>query len=231
MGGMKYAPGLMVGQLSGSTGSTTASHNKFGAYFRSRTIPVNPNSPAQQDVRNLFAEITQQWRNLTAEEILAWNNAALNVTLYDSLGVAYTPSGHQYHQSINTGVRIYAPAAALLTTPPAPAPPAGLLTITPALAKAGAKTVAYTTTPLGAGIKAVIEATRNFSPGRTFIGRSEYKQTFITAAAAASPADIATAYEAIFGDVEVGLKVGVRVFLLQADGQRSAPISATVITT
>jgi hypothetical protein len=228
---MKYAPGLMVGQLSGSTGSTVASHNKFGSYFRSRTIPVNPNSAAQLDVRNLFAEITQQWRNMTGEEILAWNAAALNVTLYDALGVAYTPTGHQFHQSINTGVRIYNPAAALLTEPPAPAPPAGLLTITPALAKAGAKTVAYTATPLGAGVKAVIETTRSISAGRTYIGRSEYKQTLITAAAAASPADIDAGYTSIYGEPEVGLKVGVRVFLLQADGQRSAPVSAVAIVT
>lgn len=220
---MKYAPGLMVGQLSGSTGSTVASHNKFGAYFRSRTIPVNPNTPAQQAARNLFAEISQQWRNLTQAQRDAWNAAALGVVLYDSLGVAYTPTGAMYFQSIAQGVRLYSPVAALPTDPPAPLPPDALTTITVDMT-AGAETLDFTATPLPAGVKLVVEATRSISPGRKFIGRSEYKQIFVSAAAAATGINIASAYESIYGAPITSLNVGVRVFTLLSDGQRSAPV-------
>lgn len=219
----------MVGQLSGSTGSTTASHNRFGSYFRSRTIPVNVNSPAQVVARDRFALISSTWRTMTDAERNAWNAAASGITLYDGLGVAYNPTGAQYYQSINNGVKLYSAAAALLTVPPTPAPPTALLTLTSTVKDDGTFSVAYTATPLGAGIKAVIEATRSFSPGRTFVGRSEFRFIQLTAAAAASPADIATNYQAIFGIPLLGEKVRIRAYTLAADGQKSAPIFDTQV--
>lgn len=227
---MKYAPGLMVGQLSGSTGSTVASHNKFGSYFRSRTIPVNPNSSAQQGVRNTFAAISQEWRNLTQLERDAWIAAALSITLYDPLGVAYNPTGAQYFMSINQGVKLYSPTAAFSTAPPAPAPPTAPATLTPTITTSG-ESLAFTASPLGAGVKMVVEATRSISPGRKFIGRSEYKQVYVSSAAATSPLNIAGGYEAVFGAPIVGLNVAVRAFTLLADGQRSAPAFAIIDVT
>ena len=38
-------------KLSGSLGGIVASHNRFGSYFRQRTVPVNPDTADQQMVR------------------------------------------------------------------------------------------------------------------------------------------------------------------------------------
>lgn len=128
--GMKYTPGLLAGELSGKAGSTVASHNRFGSYFRVRTIPVNPASESQVNARNNMAAISADWRTLTAEQRASWAAAALEVTLYDSLGRSYNPTGAQYHASCNRNVFVYDPAAAMVDTPPVVAAPVALLSLT-----------------------------------------------------------------------------------------------------
>lgn len=83
---MKFRP-LLGTDLSGSVGGIVASHNRGGAYFRNRAIPVNPNTPFQQAVRGFLATLTSLWNNtLTPAERTAWDTYALNVLIPDSLG-------------------------------------------------------------------------------------------------------------------------------------------------
>ncbi len=83
---MKFQP-LLGTDLSGSVGGITASHNRGGAYFRNRAIPVNPNTTQQQAVRGFLATLTSLWNDtLTPAQRDAWNTYALNVPLLDSLG-------------------------------------------------------------------------------------------------------------------------------------------------
>jgi hypothetical protein len=83
---MKFQP-LLGTDLSGSVGGIVASHNRGGAYFRNRAIPVNPNTPQQQAVRGFMATLTSLWNNtLTAVQRTAWDTYALNVPLADPLG-------------------------------------------------------------------------------------------------------------------------------------------------
>lgn len=96
---MKYSPGLLVGQLSRSVGSTTASHNRFGPYFRSRVIPVNPNTSTQVTQRQFLHDASQGWRGLTANQRAAWTALGLEITRTDTLGVPYTLTGLQAYTS------------------------------------------------------------------------------------------------------------------------------------
>lgn len=130
MGGVKYTPSALVSEFSGKQGSTVASHNRFGPYFRNRVIPVNPNSLPQQNARNNLSAATKNWKNLTAAQRNDFNTAALSVTLYDRLGQPYTPTGHQYYVSVARTIYVYDSTAALPTAPPA-STPAAILTITP----------------------------------------------------------------------------------------------------
>lgn len=228
---MKYAPGLMVGQLSGKAGSTVASHNRFGSYFRTRNIPVNPNTIPQQDNRNNFAAISQGWRSLSDSQRAGWDAAAANVNLVDALGTSYAPTGQQYFISINRGQWIYNNAASIDPSAPVPAPPSALLTLSISALAFGSFDVAYTATPLPASTKLVFEATRPLSPGVKFVGRSEFKQVLITAAAAASPADLSAAYEAMFGPVPSGARIFLRAYKLDVGGQRSAYVQTDAIST
>ena len=88
--------------------------------------------------------------------------------------------------------------------------------------------VAYTATPMAASTKLLIEATPQLSAGITFVGRSKFRQILLTAAAAASPANILAAYNAKFGALVAGKKVFVRATAITSDGQRSAPLVSSV---
>jgi hypothetical protein len=94
---MKYVPGEITGTMSGSIGAKTASHNKSGAYFRTRSIPTNPNSIRQQDVRGYFGSLVQAWLNtLSAAQRTGWNTYAENVPMLDKLGQTIYLTGQNH---------------------------------------------------------------------------------------------------------------------------------------
>lgn len=99
---MKFTTGAMVGDLSGSIGSTTASHNKFGPYFRSKVIPVNPNTARQQAVRVVFATLVSAWNDsLTAEQRVAWNVWADNTPVQGKDGNPINITGQNAYIRFN----------------------------------------------------------------------------------------------------------------------------------
>ncbi len=84
---MKIIFGVMASGASGSQGGITASHNRFGPYLRSRTVPVNPNSSRQQAARTNFSAAAEFWSNtLTQLQRDAWNQYAAAIAWVGSLG-------------------------------------------------------------------------------------------------------------------------------------------------
>lgn len=74
-------------QVSGSAGGTTYSHNRFGAYMRNRSVPVNPNTDRQVIVRNAVNALTIAWQNtLTEAQRGQWAAYAANVPWINKLG-------------------------------------------------------------------------------------------------------------------------------------------------
>ena len=74
-------------QISGSSGGTTWSRNRFGAYKRNRSVPVNPNSSGQVAVRNALRQLTILWQTtLTQLQRDAWKTYADNVVWKNHLG-------------------------------------------------------------------------------------------------------------------------------------------------
>lgn len=229
---MKYTPSALVSQFSGKQGSTVASHNRYGPYLRNRVIPVNPNTTIQQNARNDMSLASKAWASLTAAQRAAWNAAAQSVVLYDRLGRAYNPTGHQYFVSVNRTTYVYSGLTTVTTAVPSAAAPAALTSLTPGPdALTPEFPVPFTASPLAALTKIVWEATRQLSPGINFVPRSEYRQMMVTAAAAASPGDLLTQYVAKFGALVIGKKIFVRGTVLTSDGQRSAPLVASAIVT
>lgn len=81
-------------QASGSVGGVTYSRNAGGLYTRSRAIPTNPNTPAQQQVKAILSDLAQAWSNiLTAAQRAAWEAYAAAVPLRDTLGEERPVSG------------------------------------------------------------------------------------------------------------------------------------------
>lgn len=98
---MLFKP-LIGAELSGSVGGITASHNKGGAYFRSRVIPTNPATPAQGIVRQIMGNLASRWGTvLTLAQRDAWDTYAANVPLLNPLGESINVTGLNMYQRSN----------------------------------------------------------------------------------------------------------------------------------
>lgn len=125
---MKYVPSALVGQLSRSQGSTVASHNRFGSYFRNRTIPVNPNTGKQAAVRAQIAAFSAQWRTLSDAQRGAWTALGASMSRLDSQGQPYTLTGLQAFESVNRNQSTAGNAT--VTDAPTFVPPTALTLVT-----------------------------------------------------------------------------------------------------
>ena len=94
--------GDVVGQASGSLRSSTYSHNRFGAYIRNRTIPVNPNSARQSTVRTLMQQLTTLWGGtLTSTQRSQWSAYGANVAVLNRLGETIYLTGLNHYVRSN----------------------------------------------------------------------------------------------------------------------------------
>jgi len=84
MASIRFAEGQ---QRSGSMGGSVYSHNRYGQYIRSRSIPVNPNTDRQVAVRNLIQTLTIVWQTVLTQDLRdAWETYAANVTWKNRFG-------------------------------------------------------------------------------------------------------------------------------------------------
>lgn len=220
----KYVPSPLIGRISRSAGSLTFAHNKFGAYFRNRVIPTNPVTGPQTAVRVDFGDHSSNWRALTQAQRDVWIAYGLNYVKTDSLGQTYSLTGLQAYVSVNRNLATYGLAA--ISAPGLYSPPSGLATAvgTADTALGGSFDVAYTATPLAANTKLFIFATRPLSAGINFQPNSAFKLIHVSAAAAASPADIFAEYTAIYGSLGVaGDKILLKALVVNSLGL-AAPV-------
>jgi len=107
----------------GSIAGNVFSRNRSGAYIRSRTKPVNPNTTRQSGVRALMSTISQNWNNvLTQAQRDAWETFASNVSEQNRLGEDINLTGfNQYVKSNmaaqNAGLSAIAAAPTIFTKP------------------------------------------------------------------------------------------------------------------
>jgi hypothetical protein len=87
----------MFAELRGSMAGLTAARNKGGNYLRARATPTNPDSFAQQQVRQAFAYAVAEWNGLTTAERQAWEAYAQQTPITDSLGTEIRHSGRSWY--------------------------------------------------------------------------------------------------------------------------------------
>ena len=93
----------ILSEASGSVAGLTASHNRYGMYFRQRVIPVNPATGLQVSIRGIFGNLSTAWQDsLTQTQRDAWELYASNVTLTDSLGNQVNVTGANMFIRCNT---------------------------------------------------------------------------------------------------------------------------------
>lgn len=72
---------------SGHVAGLVFSHNKGGNYVRQRSLPTNPNSPQQQEVRAAMGQLASLWNDtLTPTQRATWDVWAANTPFTNSLG-------------------------------------------------------------------------------------------------------------------------------------------------
>lgn len=90
-------------QRSGSAGGSTWSRNRFGAYVRNRSVPVNPNTDRQVAVRNIARALAIAWQNtLTQAQRDAWDVYGANVPWLNKLGQSVNLPGLNHYIRSNT---------------------------------------------------------------------------------------------------------------------------------
>lgn len=90
-------------QMSGSIGGTTYSRNRFGAYKRNRSVPVNPNTDRQVAVRNAVRSISIAWETqLSEQQRGGWETYAAAIDWQNRLGQTVNLTGLNHFIRSNT---------------------------------------------------------------------------------------------------------------------------------
>lgn len=203
----------ILGNLRGSIGANTYSHNRGGDYVRRRAAPTNKNSTRQQTMRALLSTYASQWSaNLDDAQREAWNTWAAQQVKEGPLGNSINLTGINALIWCNTHIAdagdtpIFDPPAAV--APPAPQ------TLTVDISAAAVADVTFSPSPLAAAQRLVLfmslpqagEAEPNFKQCR-IVGYSDLAQT--TAWAATLPFTVGVGFKVIFFaaryDSETGL--------------------------
>ena len=91
--------------------------------------------------------------------------------------------------------------------------------------------MAFAPTPIPAAFRLMVFATPNVGPGKYFI-KNLYRFIGTVAPAGTSPANLLTAYQAVFGNPVADQKIFVKAFLIsQTTGQAGIPVSDVAIVT
>jgi hypothetical protein len=224
---MKYLSALLT-QASGKLGGAVAAKNRGGNYFRAKVAPVQPRTTAQQEVRASLAALSAMWRVLSPTNIAGWNALATSVTLHDSLGNAYNPSGAQLFVSCNRNIASI--AESVVEAPPGSKP--DIPDITPLTLEGAVGTPTLVATP-GAvaaptGYVFLVKATPMYSPGISFVGKSQYRILEPLPASDYAALNIRAPYEDRFGTLIAGQKVSVEISLVSiTTGFQGTPATAT----
>ena len=73
---MKYIPSIAFEEMSGSAKGVTAAKTMGRKYIRNRGYGGGTRTAAQAAVKSVFKQLSQGWKSLTNEQILAWNRRA-----------------------------------------------------------------------------------------------------------------------------------------------------------
>lgn len=219
--------GMMMTNVSGKLGGQVATKGRNGLNIRTKVKPINRRTTSQVDQRSLLATTSQGWSALTDAQRASWTASALNFTHTNNFGQKFKPTGKNFYTEVN--LNLLNSGSAIVNKPPLTTPPTGLTALTALSAAANTLTASFAATPTAAGNVAIVQATRGLSAGVAFVGK-QYRQIATFPAAAASPLDLTAAYTAKFGAPPSGLRVFIRVKMIDSvSGLPSIPIQSSVI--
>lgn len=99
---MALIKSTFLAQISGSLNGATFSHNAGGAYIRNRSLPSNPETDRQDQVRTAMASLSKAWGSvLTEEQRQLWRNFGSNTHVQNRIGDQITLSGIAAYNRVN----------------------------------------------------------------------------------------------------------------------------------
>lgn len=145
----------ILGNLRGSIGANTYSHNRGGDYVRRRTSPTNPNTTRQQTMRTILADFASNWsRGLTPAQRALWNTWAGQQPKEGPLGNSINLTGINGYIWCNTHIQDAGDTP--ITDPPVVVAPDPLDTFSVDISAALVGDVTFTATPLAGGRRLVM---------------------------------------------------------------------------
>lgn len=225
----KFTSHIVTG-ASGSVGGTTYAKNRNGLYLREKTVPTQPRTTAQTNVRASFTGSAQSWRGLSDAQRAAWTALGKQVTTTDALGQSSTLTGAQIHLGLN-GVLATVGASPIADAPSQPETVAALPAITLEASRAGGASGAlsvFVRSSVYAG-KVQVYATPAVSAGRTYFGDAGFRLLQAVDGLTSGGTDITAAYTAKYGAPALGAKIAVKLVPISPSGFKGAKYHATAI--
>lgn len=105
-------------QRSGALGGSVYSHNAFGQYIRARSIPVNPRSGLQNEIRAAMLAAQARWAAIAAADgTLPWEEYAEAVSWKNRLGDTVKLTAQQHFLRIASALAYHGRSIAALQAP------------------------------------------------------------------------------------------------------------------
>lgn len=217
--------GGAVADIRGSVGGTVYSRNRYGAYSRNRTIPVNPASEAQTKIRSIMGQIRNAWFNtLSQANRDAWDAYASAVTMTNRVGESVKLTGWN-HFARSAAALLYNDEAIVKAGPVELALPEVDSTITGTVsAGAGTVSLAFDNTQAWAkeaGGHLLVYASRGCNSTVNFF-KGPYRVAGKVNGASPVPPTSPAVINLPF-DVLAGQKVFLQCRIVRADGRLSQP--------
>lgn len=218
----KILLGGTIGDARGSSGATVYSKNQFGAYIRQKVSPVQPRTPTQTLVRQVFADLSKRWATILSDaQRTAWIALAAANPVIDVFGNSQILTGIQFFQRVNRNLQSI--ATAILDDAPADQNVTNLQSLSVAAdASAGTVVLTFTATPLGLNDAFVIFATPLLNPGRQFT-KSFMRQINYSVPNVASPLNTGGTWVQKYGALAVGQRLGVMISVVRNNNGAASP--------
>ena len=113
---MKYIPSIAFEEMSGSAKGVTAAKTMGRKYIRNKGYGGGVRTAAQAAVKSVFKQLSQSWKSLSNEQILAWTSLAQSQAGRSVLGTSSKITGSNLYMRLNYWI-VYCGGEAL-TVPP-----------------------------------------------------------------------------------------------------------------
>jgi hypothetical protein len=221
-----YNPSALVGALSGSSGSTTASGNASSKTIGVRRSRRGKNSPLAQATRARFGNNSRAYAALSSTQAQAWVALGMSQVTTGRLARSYLLTGMNSYQSINEYLQNTGQTP--VSDPPAYTPqgPPSYLTINAVSAASGGPTLTIDTDqdPLPANTWMIVYGWSQTNRSRQSVRQNQRKLLLFFAPAAAGPYNILAYYQPLLGNLQKNRKIWLSVELVNQYGFASTPL-------